>query len=48
VPVFGDIKIFEMPVLGYFGFPPFAVECFAMYVFIRRLFWRGTRRPIAL
>ena len=34
VPIFGDIKIFEMPVLGYFGFPPFALECFAMYVFV--------------
>lgn len=48
VPIFGDIKIFEMPVLGYFGFPPFAVECFTMYVFVRRLFWRGNRRPIAV
>jgi hypothetical protein len=43
VPIVGDIKIFEMPVLGYFGFPPFALECFTMYVFTRRLLWR--RRP---
>ncbi len=48
VPIFGDIKIFEMPVLGYFGFPPFALECFAMYVFVRRLIWRGSRRPIGV
>lgn len=48
VPIFGDIKIFEMPVLGYFGFPPFALECFAMYVFVRRLLWRGPRRPIGV
>ena len=48
VPIFGDIKIFEMPVLGYFGFPPFALECFAMYIFVRRLFWRGSRRPIGV
>ena len=48
VPIFGDIKVFEMPVLGYFGFPPFALECFAMYVFVRRLIWRGSRRPIAV
>jgi hypothetical protein len=48
VPIVGNVKIFEMPVLGYFGFPPFALECFAMYVFIRRLFWRGSRRTIAL
>lgn len=33
VPYLGDVKIFEMPVLGYLGFPPFAVECWAMYVF---------------
>ena len=45
MPIFGDIKIFEMPVLGYFGFPPFALECFAMYVFVRRLFWRGISAP---
>lgn len=48
VPIFGDVKIFEMPVLGYFGFPPFALECFAMYVFIRPLFWRGPGRQIGL
>ena len=48
VPIVGDIKIFEMPVLGYFGFPPFALECFTMYVFTRRLLWRGTRRTIGL
>ena len=48
VPIFGDIKIFEMPVLGYFGFPPFALECFTMYVFARRLVWRGARRPIGV
>lgn len=48
VPIFGDVKIFEMPVLGYFGFPPFALECFAMYIFARRLFWRGSRRPIGV
>ena len=48
VPIFGDIKIFEMPVLGYFGFPPFALECFTMYVFVRRLVWRGPKRPIGL
>ena len=48
VPIFGDIKIFEMPVLGYFGFPPFALECFTMYVFVRRLLWRAQPRPIAV
>jgi hypothetical protein len=48
VPIFGDIKVFEMPVLGYFGFPPFALECLVMYVFIRRLFWVGAQRPIGV
>ncbi|WP_155887691.1 hypothetical protein [Paucidesulfovibrio longus] len=28
VPFVGDAKIFEMPVLGFLGFPPFAVECY--------------------
>jgi len=42
VPYFGNIKIFEMPVLGYLGFPPFAVECWVMYIFCRSLL---TSRP---
>jgi hypothetical protein len=48
VPILPDVKIFEMPILGFGGFPPFAVECFAMYVAIRRLFWRGASRPVAI
>lgn len=48
VPILGDIKIFEMPVLGYFGFPPFALECFAMYVFVRRVLWRQRGRQVGL
>lgn len=48
VPILPEVKIFEMPILGFGGFPPFAVECFAMYVLVRRLLWRGTRRPIAV
>lgn len=35
VPILGEIKVFEMPILGYLGFPPFAVECFVMYSFIK-------------
>ena len=31
VPYLGDVKVFEMPVLGYLGFPPFTLECYAMY-----------------
>lgn len=41
VPYFGNIKIFEMPVLGFLGFPPFAVECWVMYIFIRSLLKPG-------
>jgi len=35
VPILDHIKIFEMPVLGYLGFPPFAVACFTMYAFVK-------------
>ena len=31
-PIWQHHKIFEMPVLGYLGFLPFALECFVMYV----------------
>jgi hypothetical protein len=48
VPVPPNVKIFEMPIAGYLGFPPFAVECFTMYVFVRHWMWRGAWRPIAL
>ncbi len=39
VPILGHLKIFEMPFLGYLGFPPFAVECFILYEFLKRLFF---------
>jgi hypothetical protein len=48
VPALAHLKIFEMPLPGYGGFPAFALECFTMYVTIRLLVWRGRRRPIAL
>jgi hypothetical protein len=35
VPIMENLKVFEMPVPGYLGFPPFALECFAMYVTVR-------------
>ncbi len=37
VPYLGHIKLFEMPVLGYLGYPPFALECWALYIFARSL-----------
>ena len=41
VPWVGKIKLFEMPVLGFLGFPPFAVECYVMMNFIN--LFRGGR-----
>ena len=43
VPIMEHLKIFEMPVPGYAGFPAFAIECFTMYVFLRRGFTRAGR-----
>ncbi len=34
VPFFDEFKLFEMPLLGFLGFPPFAVECYAIYNFL--------------
>jgi hypothetical protein len=35
VPYPPDLTLFEMPLLGYLGFPPFALECYAMYHWVR-------------
>jgi hypothetical protein len=48
VPIFPEVKIFEMPLVGYGGFPPFAVECFTMYVAVRRWLWGAAPHPIGL
>lgn len=45
VPIMENLKVFEMPVPGYLGFPAFALECFTMYVFTRALFARVVPRP---
>lgn len=34
VPFFGGLKIFEMPVLGFLGFPPFAVMSYSLWNFV--------------
>ena len=47
-PMPPDVRLFEMPIAGYLGFPAFAVEVFVMYVFVRHLLWRGSWRPTAL
>jgi len=38
VPILESVKIFEMPVIGYLGFLPFAVECYIMYNSIGLIF----------
>jgi len=42
VPGAENLKIFEMPVPGFFGFPPFAVECFILW---QALVLRGLAVP---
>ena len=37
VPFFDKVKGFEMPLLGFLGFPPFAVQAYVMYNFISLL-----------
>ena len=44
VPYVGHIKLFEMPVLGFLGFMPFAVESYAIYIFVRRFL--PIKRPV--
>jgi len=41
VPVFEELKLFEMPIAGFFGFPPFAVECLVLVRFLDA--WRQRR-----
>jgi hypothetical protein len=42
VPFFDELKLFEMPVLGFVGFPPFALECACVY---RLLVWYRLAPP---
>ncbi len=37
VPFLGNVKLYEMPVLGFLGFAPFALAVFAIYHFLRGL-----------
>lgn len=39
-----QLKLFEMPLPGYLGFPPFALECWSMWIFISRAVRRYPRR----
>jgi len=42
MPLLSEIKLFEMPVLGFLGFPPFALECYVLYQFAKTAL-RGDR-----
>jgi hypothetical protein len=46
VPGFEDWKLFEMPILGFLGFPPFALECVVLVRFVDAAWARRPRRPI--
>jgi hypothetical protein len=46
VPYLGGVKIFEMPVLGYLGFPPFALEAYSMYRWMHGLLDRRASSPV--
>jgi hypothetical protein len=37
VPFFDELKLGEMPLLGFLGFPPFALECYALVNFLSLL-----------
>jgi hypothetical protein len=46
VPYLGDVKIFEMPMLGYLGFPPFVLECYAMWQWLRSRLGAPSASPL--
>jgi hypothetical protein len=46
VPWPPNIKIFEMPLMGWLGFPAFGVECFVMWETLRLLILNEPRGPI--
>jgi uncharacterized membrane protein len=51
VPYVGWLKIFEMPLLGFFGFPPFAVACYVMMSGVSLLrqgrSWQDPDKPVS-
>ena len=51
VPYVGWLKVFEMPILGFFGFPPFAVQCYVMMSTVSLLRqgrgWQDPDKPIS-
>lgn len=47
IPLFDFLHIFEMPVLGYLGFPFFALECYLLYHFLE-VIWQRMRSRSAV
>jgi len=52
VPGLEDLKLFEMPLLGFLGFPVFALDCYVMYTALAGLGlapdrWRTEAQPAA-
>jgi hypothetical protein len=51
VPYVGWLKVFEMPILGFFGFPPFAVACYVMISAVSLLRqgrgWQDPNKPVS-
>lgn len=41
VPGIPQQRLFEMPLLGYLGYLPFALECFSLYIFVS--YWLSSR-----
>jgi hypothetical protein len=46
IPFFDQLHVFEMPLAGFFGFPPFALECHEMYWVARKVLDRLKPRPV--
>jgi hypothetical protein len=46
IPFFNGSPLFEMPIAGFLGFPPFAVACHEMYVTARDLLDRVRPYPV--
>jgi hypothetical protein len=42
------VKIFEMPLAGYLGFPAFCVECFVMFEFVNFRAGKSQEKETAL
>ncbi|MGB7623910.1 MAG: hypothetical protein WBN92_16315 [Terriglobia bacterium] len=47
-PIMQSFKIFEMPVAGFLGFPPFCVECFVMFEFVNFRFGKSQVKEASL